>query len=254
MGRLGIRLRRYAERDGRGYPDWATRYVPIVRRLRPRLASDSVIIEIGANANGLARFMEGSIIAVDINREHLLEARSADPERVFPVLADAAALPFADNAANGIASVDLFEHLPETLREPVGHEIARILAIDGTAVVAFPSGAASAHAERAIAEEYALLTCRMLPWLVQHAALGLPDADTVAQTFEKCLGTTHTITSTPNTSLVVWRWMWRVLLCGWPGRGNAVFQALLRFLTPVLCRLHGGVCYRRILWMEPKPK
>ena len=28
-------LRAFAEKDGRGYPDWASRYVPIARRLRP---------------------------------------------------------------------------------------------------------------------------------------------------------------------------------------------------------------------------
>ena len=36
---IGQRLRAYAEKDGRGYPDWAIRYVPIVKRLDDRIDS-----------------------------------------------------------------------------------------------------------------------------------------------------------------------------------------------------------------------
>lgn len=252
MGRLGARLRRYAERDGRGYPDWATRYLPIVRRLQSRLSVETLVIEIGANANGLARFMDGRVVAVDLNPDHLREARAIAPDRVFPVVADVTALPFADASQQLIVSVDLIEHLPDILREKALQEMARIVNREGTGVVAFPSGAAAARAEHVIAEEYAFRTFRMLTWLVQHAALGLPDGEMLGQALENRVAATHRVVRISNTSLVVWRWMWRVLLCGWPGRGNALFQALLRFATPVLARIHWGTCYRCILWMEPK--
>lgn len=247
---IGQRLRAYAERDGRGYPDWAVRYVPVVHRLHPRLQKDSRVLEIGANENGLSRFAKVRTVSVDIEPAHLTAARSA--QDVLPVVADVAALPFADAAFDVCVCMDTFEHISEDHRERAVREIVRVTARTSAVVVGFPSGDASARAESRIREAYHRFCGRTLQWLEEHAGYPLPDAGAITRVFEAETGATRTIAIAKNANLRMWSFMWRVLMCGWPGRGNAVFQVLLRWATPVLCRMHFGQCYRAMIWVEPK--
>lgn len=247
---LAEHLRTYAEKDGRGYPDWAVRYAPILKRLRKRDLASSVILEIGANANGFSRFAKVRAVAVDVDIEHLREARAT--QDVAAVAADAAALPFAGGCVDVCVCVDTFEHLSSRARQDAAGEIVRVLRGTGTAVVTFPSGSAAARAESKINEEYRTWTGQSLSWFEQHAAEELPCAAETVRRFDALIGATHGVTLTKNAALPVWTWMWRVLINGWPGRGNALFQALLRLMTPLLCRLHFGTCYRVMIWLEPK--
>lgn len=252
---LGKRLRAYAEVPGRGYPDWAVRYVPIVRRLGSRLPDATHtpdakrILEIGANENGLQRFTGVPVIAVDIALDHLKAARAT--QDVTPVVGSITALPFCDNYFEICACVETMEHIPQTDRETAVNEIARVLAPSGTAVATFPSGESATRAEKDISEEYRRYTGNAIRWLEEHSEDQLPAPDQMAGYFQTALGKTHQVTVAKNANLRVWRWMWRVMMCGWPGRGNAVFQALLRIITPLLCRCHCGACYRSIIWVEP---
>jgi len=248
---LARRLRAYAEKDGRGYPDWAVRYLPAVRRMRRRGAfRGGRVVEAGANECGLARFANVRVIAVDIDMAHLRAARM--DSRVLPVRADLAALPFRDGAVDVCVSMDTFEHLPPGTRGAAAAEIVRILCDSGHAVVSFPAGDQTLRAEQAIQEAYRAYTGRSLRWLDEHAAAGLPVPRDLAADFETAAGACYGVTRGKNASLCVWRWMWRVMMCGWPGRGNALFQALLRAVTSVLCRVHVGTCYRAVIWIEPR--
>lgn len=247
---LGRCLRAYAEKDGRGYPDWAVRYVPVIRRLGSRTAAAGRILEIGANENGFARFSGAPVTAVDIALEHLRAARGVQP--VTPVLADMTALPFADDTFGLCVCMDTFEHLPRERRAPAVAELARVLRRDGTAVIGFPAGVEAERAEAVVRAAYRRYTGRALGWLEEHVAVGLPDAAELARRFEEAAGSTHHVACCGNVPLWVWRRMWLVLMCGWPGRGNAAFQALLRLITPLLCRLGGNRCYRTLIWLEPK--
>jgi SAM-dependent methyltransferase len=243
-------LRAWAEKDGRGYPDWAVRYLPVLRRLRAQKAVRGCILEIGANENGFARFAGVRTIAVDLAVEHLRAARAA--QEVLPVVADIAALPFRDGTFDLAVCMDVFEHLPDAVRDGAAAEIVRALRAEGTAVVGFPSGDAASDAEKRVREAYGAFTGDTLHWLEEHAAQGLPDATRVFDRFHDLAGETHRVWRTGNASVRIWEWMWKVLMCGWPGRGNAVFQVVLRTLVPMLSRKHSAPCYRVLIWIEPR--
>lgn len=242
-------LRRWAEKDGRGYPDWAMRYLPIVKRLGRDTLENGRILEIGANENGLSRFAGVPVIAVDIEREHLQACR--DTQRITPVVADIAALPFPNDAFSVCVSVDTFEHIPESIRDTAIAEIVRVTANDGTMLVTFPAGEAAVEAEREIRERYRQLTSNTIKWLEEHEDVGLPDPGTIEATFATS-APSHRIQRESNVPLWLWRWMWLVLMCNWPGRGNDLAQAVLRWLTPLLAKLRSARAYRTMVWVEPK--
>ncbi|MBI1319393.1 MAG: methyltransferase domain-containing protein [Candidatus Hydrogenedens sp.] len=246
----GSLLRRYAEHKGRGYPDWALRYGPIVRGLTDMLRRGGPVLEIGANANGLARFAGRRVIAVDIELEQLQACRAS--QDVLPVRADINALPFRDAAFDAVVSVDTYEHLPSAARNGATHEILRVLRAKGTGVVTFPSGAAAVAAEATIRAEYRAYTGNTLRWLEEHVEHGLPDADAIIADFRDAAGDTRSIALEGNANIGVWVWTWRVLMCGWPGRGNALAQVLLLWLTSLLARWHRAPCYRAMIWIRPK--
>lgn len=245
---IGARLRAWAEKDGRGYPDWLMRYGPVVRRLRPALRG-GVVLEIGANEAGIARFSGVAGIVVDCAKPHLSAARSSQP--VTPVAADIARLPFATGSIEVLVCLETMEHLPDAARAAAIAEIVRCLSPTGRAAISFPSGAASAAAEARIQSEYHALTGGSLRWLAEHDACGLPDATAVQSLIADALPSSHRMRKTRNANLRLWIWMWRVLMCGWPGRGNSVFQAVLRVAAPLLARCHVGACYRVIFYIEP---
>lgn len=243
-------LRAWAEKDGRGYPDWAMRYLPILRRLGRETLTRGRILEIGANENGLSRFASVPVIAVDIARAHLTACR--DTQRITPVVADIAALPFRDGTFALCVSVDTFEHIPESARDTAIAEMTRVSDAAATLVVTFPSGEDSVEAEREVRERYRALTGNTIKWLEEHDDVGLPNPDKMQARFRECAGDTHDISAEGNAPLRIWRWMWYVMMCNWPGRGNAVFQMILRILTPLLSRMRFGKTYRTMIWVEPK--
>lgn len=250
LDRISAALRAQAERDGRGYPDWAMRYLPVLRRWKNRNFNQDRILEIGANENGFARFAGAPVIALDVSLQHLQAARRM--QNIHAVVADATALPFADHRFDICVCMDTFEHIPKEKHADAAGEIARVLRADGVGVIAFPSGDAALRAETRIRAEYARLTGRTIHWLDEHAAQGLPDAETIRCLFERHTGNTHAVHAEGNASLWIWVWMWRVLMCQWPGRGNALAQIVLRWLTPVLSRCHRPPCYRAAIWLTPK--
>jgi len=225
------------------------RYAPVARALRGHERENPRVLEIGANENGFSRFFPVRVAALDLSRPHLIAARAA--QQAAPVQGDAAMLPFADASFDLCVCMDTFEHIPEAQRSLAAREILRALKPDGMAVVGFPSGAASRAAEERVQKEYQALTGRTIPWLDEHAAHGLPESAVLMAQFAQAAGSTHSVRTTQNAPLPLWIWMWRALMCNWPGRGNAVFQAMLRLIAPLLARIPCRHGYRTLLWIEP---
>lgn len=250
---LAKRARAWAERSGRGYPDWALRYVPAVRRLKPRPSQR--VLEIGANENGLARFAPVRPIVADRSRAHCEAARRA--QNVLPVVADIAALPFPDACFEVVVCMDVFEHLSGVVRGPAAHAVCRVLAPDGRVAVTFPSGRAALEAEARVRGAYAGFTGRRIGWLDEHVRCGLPDAQAVRRVFEEALrafGRRQRVAVESGVPAWLWTRVWLVLMCGWPGRGNALAQVALRAMTPLLTRARFGAPYRVALYVEPEAR
>lgn len=247
------KLRAWAEKDGRGYPDWALRYLPVVRRFKKRIRPEAVVIEIGANENGLARFAGRRVIAVDLNPEHLILSRAV--QNIQPVVADVQALPFRTDSTDVCVCMDTFEHIPRVVRDAAAGEIVRILKPEGVAAVGFPSGDTAHEAEHAVRVAYRRATNGgKIRWLEEHAQLGLPSTIRMSTRFMELTRSTHWVTRTGNAPLWIWVWMWKVLMCNWGGRMNNLFQAVLRLMTPVLVHVNIGRAYRTIIWLEPRAK
>ena len=244
------RLRAWAEKDGRGYPDWAMRYLPVVRAFGPWFRRGGVVLELGANENGLARFIQRPVVVVDISHESLAAARRA--QQVMAVRADIGALPFADGAVAACVCMDTFEHIDTASRDVAATEIVRVLGPDAAAVIGFPAGTGAFEAEARVRAAYYRYTGRTIKWLEEHVDHGLPTGVRMYATLRDAAGAGRRVYRTWNANLWVWEWMWLVLMCGWPGRGNGLFQALLRVLVPLLSRCHFGPCYRNMLWVFPR--
>jgi SAM-dependent methyltransferase len=243
-------LRHYAEKDGRGYPDWAFRYLPILRRFRGRPWTSQRLLEVGANENGLARFTGAPVVAIDIAHAHLKAARAT--QNVLPVVADIGALPFADDLFDAVVCMDTYEHIPKPHRNAANSEILRVLRQDGVAAIGFPSGDDSSKAETRVRTAYHDLTGDTIRWLEEHVDMGLPDGAEVAEHLAGLAESRYDVERTGNATLWAWEWMWRILMCNWPGRGNALAQVALRWSVPILSRLHFGRCYRAMIWVAPK--
>jgi hypothetical protein len=251
MRTLSQVLRDYAEADGRGYPDWVMRYGPVAARLNEQgwLAGRRVV-EIGANQNGLARFAKVPVIAVDLAWDQLMAFRDTQGGRA--IAGDVCALPLRPNSVDLCVCMDTFEHIPGRLRVQAAQEIAAALSPRGVAVVGFPCGEPAARAEAEVRDAYYLYTRNELRWLEEHKECGLPDAQEIAGALSERLADTHRVTIRPNSNVQVWKLTWRILMCGWPGRGNSVAQVALRWSAPLLARAHFGTCYRTMIWVEPR--
>jgi len=243
---IGERLRAYANKDGRGYPDWAMRYGPIMRRWKRTLPPDARIVEAGANEAGYARFTGVKTICVDIDHAGLKRARTV--QAAMCVVADIAALPFRNGSADAILSIDTLEHIAPEKRAAALAELLRILAPHGAGVLSFPTGTGALRVESRIRDRYRAMTGETFRWLEEHSLEGLPSAGHVCEILRQA-SRGRAIDATKNANLRVWAWTWMVILCGWPGRGNALFQALTRVMAPLLSRAHFGECYRTMIWI-----
>jgi len=81
------------------------------------------------------------VLELDAGRVRWQQCKARETARpgdgtVYPVVADATALPIKDSAARRVSAISSLEHIPDD--KAVGREIGRILAPDGVAVITIP--------------------------------------------------------------------------------------------------------------------
>ena len=81
------------------------------------------------------------VLELDADRVRWQQRKSRETRRpgdgtVYPVVADATALPLKDGVGRRVSAISSLEHIPDD--EAVGHEIGRVLADGGVAVITIP--------------------------------------------------------------------------------------------------------------------
>lgn len=99
------------------------------------------------------------------------------------VLGDATALPFEDESFDYVVSVDVYEHIPDEVREKYLSELRRVAR--GGVLLAAPFDSEAVRAGERFANEFhRSIHNQGNVWLEEHADNGLPDLDGCARYFE----------------------------------------------------------------------
>jgi hypothetical protein len=140
--------------------NWAVRYYPILRALKPHLSETSALLEIGSGSIGIGKFRRAPFVGCDIK----FQGRPKAP--MLPVLASGTSLPFGDRCFDAVVASDVLEHVPPDQRIYVVREalrVARKIAIFG-----FPSGTKAFEYDVKLAE-LCDRSRRVRPdWLQEH--------------------------------------------------------------------------------------
>lgn len=156
--------------------DHYQRYAAATHLLQALNLQGARILEVGANRQRLlGQFLpSASLLYTDLHAE--------GDEKDF-VVADATALPFADQAFDAVVSLDVIEHIPAHLRARAISEMARVA---GKAViVGFPPDRPWVQQAEVVANErWRELFGEDYVWLQEHKELGLVDTAEVVESFE----------------------------------------------------------------------
>jgi predicted SAM-dependent methyltransferase len=177
--------------------NWAARYFPILRALKPQLADTDSLLEIGSGSIGIGKFRRVPFVGCDVN----FSFRPKAP--MLPLVASATNLPFDDGSFDAVVASDVLEHVfPEqrifVIREAL--RVARKIAIFG-----FPSGPQAFEYDLKLAEAYDRSRRDRPAWLEEHVQYQpFPTEDL----FEE-LQHEWTVSSFDNENVVFHNWVMR---------------------------------------------
>jgi|ERR1700686_1877888 SAM-dependent methyltransferase len=140
--------------------NWAARYFPILRALKPQFNEDDSMLEIGSGPVGIGKFHGAPFVGCDINFLWPPQA----PMR--PVVASATSLPFEDRSFDAVVASDVLEHVPPDCRMVVIQEALRVAR--KIAVFGFPSGRTAFEYDLKLAETYDRSQQGRPEWLNEH--------------------------------------------------------------------------------------
>ncbi len=111
-----------------------------------RLQTGDTVLDLGSGTSSYPHMLakQGvNVVVLELDRQRVRwqqQKRRAIWRRgdgiVYPVVADATALPIRDGAGRRISAISALEHVPDD--HAVGREIGRVLAEDGVAVITIP--------------------------------------------------------------------------------------------------------------------
>jgi len=155
--------------------NWLSRYGFVIQsrnRLRRRRRLLRPILDVGSGPYGIGFWTGEPFVGVDLNFE------AAPHPANFALLADAAALPFADAAFEEVVLADLLEHVPPERRPAVLSEALRVAA--RRVYITFPTGEAARRADRIFADYHRRVFGTVPGWVSEHEAHPLPTPEEVA--------------------------------------------------------------------------
>jgi hypothetical protein len=165
---------------------------------------------------------------------------------MFPVMATAANLPFADRSFDGVIASDVLEHIPPGHRKSAIEEalrVARKLVIFG-----FPSGNAAFDCDRRLAEVYDRSQSSRPTWLEEHICYGFPGEELFDDSRAK-----WDVRSFGNESVGFHYWMMnREMSPTWNFGFRFLMAVAPQGVEGFLKRADREPFYRRIVILRPK--
>jgi hypothetical protein len=140
--------------------NWAARYFPIVRVLKPQLSDAGTLLEVGSGSIGIGKFVNFPFVGCEIN----FLGRPLPP--MLPVKASATNLPFGDQSFDGVVLSDVLEHVAPDSRMRVICEALRV--VRKIAIFGFPSGATAFEYDTKLAQTYDQRRKARPEWLEEH--------------------------------------------------------------------------------------
>jgi hypothetical protein len=141
------------------------------------------VLDVGSGYYGLSWYRSGKIVQTDLAFPSPIPS-PRPPTKVrrgkpLYVQASASELPCATASFDAVVSLDLMEHLPESLRSVAMAEMARVS--KGVVIIGFPVGRLARWSDAALGSFFRVLRWDPPDWLIEHRSqASYPTRDTVA--------------------------------------------------------------------------
>jgi ubiquinone/menaquinone biosynthesis C-methylase UbiE len=219
--------------------DVELRYRAVHRALKPLVAKGSSVLEVGAGAVSIGRYLKCRTTAVDTAFGTTADRST---ERVW---ASACALPFPDGSWDVVCSIDMLEHIPSARRAEAIAEMVRVG--KNVVAIALPVGEGAFREDIWTHEYYIRQNGKPHRFAKEHVELGLPDREEIETAFHEAASRTGrnlTLKIVPNLNLNVRHFYMKYAFKGsLLGRVLYVGMFPLAFLGWILDL---GSCYRNI--------
>ncbi len=157
--------------------DTRCRNVDVANVLRQFVNNETKILDAGCGEYGLSAFVPSkNIVGVDVIPSDV----QVDGLRF--VHGSIISLPFAERSFSVAASVDVLEHLPESVRGDAVKQLVKIA--DKVILIAFPSGKIGRMMDEAFNKELIDAGQPVPDWLAEHLENEYPETDTIVGALE----------------------------------------------------------------------
>lgn len=225
------------------YPNWdasiALRYLTIIASIKRNFPAGIKILDVGSGEFGLATYIGDGyeITGTDIDF-------GEERQRGFRIVkASAEKLPFREGEFDVVVSVDMMEHLPQSIREKAVFEMVRVA--KSKIYISCPRGRFSKMIDRLLSKYYIFTHKTELEYLNEHEKHGLPSENSIERYIKNALKRykrTSKVIKRGNTNVILW---FVLLLLGFSE--VKIFTSLyhkLLLILPILNLMHFWPTYR----------